>query len=120
MKRKFLSLLLAAVLLCLLCVPAMAADTGLRNFKVVTDYRAGQFTDVAEDAWYASAVATAFRLGLMNGMSKKEFGPEGNLTIAQTVTLAVRLTVHTIPANAPFRTGSRGISPIWTTPPSKG
>ena len=95
MKRKLFSLLLAVVMLCLCCAPAMAA--GLENFKVVADYRAGQFSDVGDDAWYASVVATACRIGLMNGISKTQFGAEGNLTIAQTVTLAVRLhsTYHT-------------------------
>ena len=51
MKKRILSLLLAAALCLSLSAPALAA--GLDNFGKVNAYTAGQFTDVPADAWFA-------------------------------------------------------------------
>ena len=49
------------------------------------------FTDVAKDIWYAKAVAWAEKEGVVNGMTKTTFEPEGKVTRAQFVTMLYRL-----------------------------
>ncbi len=48
------------------------------------------FTDVAKDIWYAKAVAWAEKEGVVNGMTKTTFEPEGKVTRAQFVTMLYR------------------------------
>lgn len=38
------------------------------------------FADVAEDAWYYSAVAAAVKNGIVTGVSETEFAPDANIT----------------------------------------
>ena len=89
MKKRILSLLLAAALCLSLSAPALAA--GLDNFGKVNAYTAGQFTDVPADAWFAPNVQSAYELDLMTGSSATTFNPNGNLTIAEALVLACRL-----------------------------
>lgn len=49
------------------------------------------FTDVKSDDWFYSEVANAYRLGFVEGDTATTFNPEGNVTIAEAITLAVRL-----------------------------
>ena len=49
------------------------------------------FTDVKAGAWYADAVKYVFDQGLMSGMSAQEFGPDGQVTRGQVVTILWRL-----------------------------
>ena len=49
------------------------------------------FTDVQSGAWYADAVKYVFDQGLMSGMSAQEFGPDGQVTRGQVVTILWRL-----------------------------
>ena len=48
-----------------------------------------RFTDVPADAWYRGNVNIACRLGLINGRTAVTFVPDGNLTYAEAVKLAV-------------------------------
>jgi len=66
-------------------------NLGLDNFVKTKVYDHNKFKDVPEDSWYAQNVATAYELGLMNGNSTTTFNPTGNITIAETITLAARL-----------------------------
>lgn len=61
------------------------------HFPAVKEYSAGLFPDVDEDDWYAAVVKAGYELGLITGMSDGGFDPKGQLTIAQTVTMAARL-----------------------------
>lgn len=88
MKKRLLSLLLAAALA---CAGAPAAFAGYENFTATATYTDGQFTDVAGTAWYAANVRAAYELGLVNGKSETRFDPDGNLTIAEAVKLAAVL-----------------------------
>ena len=54
-------------------------------------YTPGTFTDVPAEEWYASEVANAYELGLMNGIGNGLFSPEGNVTVAEAVTMAARV-----------------------------
>ena len=49
------------------------------------------FTDVAQDAWYASAVAHVYETGLMNGVKEGVFMPDGLLTRARLLTVLWRM-----------------------------
>ena len=101
--KKITSLLLAAVMLAALCVPASAA--GRSNFKKVNTYVEGQFTDVPATSWCAANVRTAYEYGIMGGKTSSYFDTDGNLTIAQTIVMACRLHNLYYGHNAAFETG---------------
>lgn len=63
----------------------------LNNFEEVNEYTVGQFSDISSSSWYAESVAVAYRKGLVKGASATQFNPNGNMTIAEAVTLAARL-----------------------------
>ncbi len=77
MKRKVISLLLAATMLLSLAPAAIAAGM--------------PFQDVSTEAWYYSDVDEAYQSGLVVGTSSTTFEPEKNLTYAEAVTLAARM-----------------------------
>ena len=58
---------------------------------VVMAAAAGDYQDVPQGAWYQADVAAVTQTGLMNGVRDGEFAPDGTVTQAQAVTLAVRL-----------------------------
>lgn len=103
MKKQIISLVAG---LCLLATlpgikpeAAAASGTGLSNFtsdKAV--YTAGQFSDVAENAWYGTAnqgtIRKAVELGIMSGTGSTTFDPTGKITIGQAVKMAA--VVHSI------------------------
>jgi len=92
--RKLLSamLVLCLILELLPCsVLAGEPQPGLENFTDRNTYAAGQFTDVAERDWYYENVKSVYELDLMLGKSNQRFDPDGNITIAEAVTIAVRL-----------------------------
>lgn len=76
-----------------------SAFAGYENFTAQTTYTPGQFTDVAEGAWYADNVRAAYEYGLINGQSATRFAPDSSLTVAEAVKLAACL--HSI-----YHTGS--------------
>lgn len=78
--RKLLTLLLVLTLT-LWAVPAGAAEAGT-----------GLYTDVAEDAWYAEAVAYCAQAGLMDGVGDGAFDPQGATSRAMVVTVLHRLS----------------------------
>ncbi|MBQ8524682.1 MAG: S-layer homology domain-containing protein [Clostridia bacterium] len=76
--KKFLSLILAAVMLAA-ALPVIAAESDL------------PFTDVGAKKWYYDAVATAYTEGIMQGKTDTAFAPMENMTRAQLVTILSRL-----------------------------
>lgn len=64
------------------------------NFDRNRTYSNGQFKDVKNSDWFAEYVKTAFEMSLMNGVSDDKFDTIGNITAAQSVTLAAR--IHSI------------------------
>ncbi|MDE6880024.1 MAG: S-layer homology domain-containing protein [Oscillospiraceae bacterium] len=105
MKRKTLftrltSLFLALVLAVSLAPAALAAGS-MGNFKKVRDYPG--FSDVPADKWYADDVRQAYELDLINGKGNGKFDPEGNLTLAEAITMGVR--VHAIYFGKSFTPG---------------
>jgi len=74
-------------------VATAAALTVCANaaFTKTNTYKDGQFTDVKSNAWYAKEVASAYELGFMNGTDDTVFSPDGNVTVAQGITMAARV-----------------------------
>ena len=75
MKKRLLSLLLAAILL-LSVSPAFAART---------------FVDVPADSWFADAVKEFTKAGYVRGVSDTQFEPRGTMTRAMVVTILSRM-----------------------------
>jgi len=74
-----------------------ALGAGFAKTKVY----AGEFTDVPASEWYAKEVASTYELGLMNGTGGGLFAPDGNVTVAEAITMASR-------ANAIYAGGTIG------------
>ena len=75
--KRFLSILLALVMVCCLVLPAAAASA--------------YFKDVPSSSWFYSNVKTAYEQNLMVGVSDTEFQPQGTLTRAMFVTILGRV-----------------------------
>lgn len=99
--QRLAALVLAAALAISLTPAAFAASSGMDNFKKVLVYPG--FADVSESAWYAKNVRAVYELGFMNGKSASRFDPNGQLTVAEAITLAVR--VAAIYYGVPFTSG---------------
>ena len=82
--KKIMVVLMVVVLL---CAGVNAA------FEKVNTYQ-NNFSDVKDTSWYAENVKTAYELGFMNGKSEGKFDPNGNVTLAEGITMAAR--VHAI------------------------
>ena len=82
MAKKFLSFLLAALMLAgvMAVVPAGAVDT-------VEPYK-----DVPTGKWYSAAIRTMYEKGIMTGKKPDVFDPSGNVTRAEFVTILFRLS----------------------------
>ncbi len=101
MKKRILKKIFVG-LLCSLSV-TMAANAAFTKTMTYTD---GQFKDVKTDAWYAKEVASAYELGFMNGTSTDVFSPDGNVTVAQGITMAVRVHANFNGKEAPSNSTS--------------
>lgn len=66
----------------------MSGSGTTENFKKIATYRQGQFLDVPDTAWFTSYVKEAYEYGAMTGISESYFNPTGNLSIAETITIA--------------------------------
>lgn len=62
-------------------------------FENVNTYN-NNFSDVSDSNWFSANVKTAYELGFMNGKSEGRFDPNGNVTVAEGITMASR--VHAI------------------------
>ena len=73
-------------------VPKAMSDVkgAVEVFPIVNDTPM-HFADVGENDWFADDVSKAYRLGFVKGVSEDLFDPDGNLTVAEAVTVAVRL-----------------------------
>ena len=91
--KKTISLLLTLVMILSLVPAAFAASdhAGFDNFLKTESYYDGRFIDVSSTDWFSSSVQAAYELGLMNGGSPRQFIPNGNITIAETLAIACRI-----------------------------
>ena len=106
MKKKNKSKLLTASLAAIAVLAALnisAADVSATDIKETRTYN-NQFVDVSSDSWYYSSVAGAYSLGLISGVDDTHFSPDGSITVAQTIKLAVScyqlLTTGTVDESA--------------------
>ena len=83
MKKQFFAVLAAALVL---STSAFAA-----GFARTNTYTDGQFKDVKTGVWYAKEVQSAYELGFMKGTGEDVFSPDGNVTVAQGITMAARV-----------------------------
>lgn len=90
---------------------ALSIQACAAGFSKNAVYTPGQFTDVPTSEWYASEVASAFELGLMNGTGAGLFEPEGQVTVAEAITMASRAAA--IYAGETIDTATSG---EWYTP----
>lgn len=63
---------------------------GLENFRAYRRYE-NRFADVRDSDWFGGYVLATYELGLMSGDSPTAFNPSGNITVAETITIAARL-----------------------------
>ena len=77
--------LIAAALTAVFAIGVQAA------FERTRQYTAGQFTDVAAEAWYAGSVADAYEIGFMRGTAENAFSPDDGVTVAEGITMASRI-----------------------------
>ena len=73
--KKIVSIVLALTMVFALAIPALASN----------------YTDVADDAWYAEAVETLREKEIMNGVGNGKFGPDETFTRAQLATVLYRM-----------------------------
>lgn len=102
-KRAISFFLCVVMILGILPFNAIAAG-GLNSFSVRRSFSEETFTDVERRDWFYDNVRTACELGLMIGNGPSTFNPNGNLTLAEAVTIAARL--HSI-----YQTGSESFQP---------
>ncbi len=62
------------------------------KFDSVYNFSDVYFKDVKAGAWYIKYITSAYEMGLMKGITEKEFGVDGNVTIVQAVTMAARIS----------------------------
>lgn len=82
-----------------LTLPAAAA--GMSSFVPKVEYT--PFSDVDAKAWYAADVEKAVELGLMKGKGNGRFDPQGQLSLAEAITMAVQ--VHSAYTGESFTAG---------------
>ncbi len=85
MKVRTIGMIFASIVLSLLMM--ITACAGFEKTQVYE----GQFSDVKENAWYAKEVASAYELGFVKGTSETEYSPNASVTVAEAVTMAVRV-----------------------------
>lgn len=59
--------------------------------KPETEKKELPFIDVPQTAWYYESVQSAWAAGLIDGVTKTQFQPDGTLTVAQAIKLAAAL-----------------------------
>ena len=104
-KRLFSLLLVLALILAALPLTALAAGT-LDNFTEKRSYPAGKFADVTTDKWFFDNVKRGYELGLIDGRTEDSFGPDLNITIAETIKLSACLHSIYYNGSANFVQGS--------------
>ena len=74
--------------------PKPSGQTNEVHLPKQNSYSQGHFSDVYPNQWFTDNVASAYELGLMKGKSSRVFDPYGDVTLAETITMACR--IHSI------------------------
>lgn len=91
MAKRIISFLIVPILAISLVTTALASADSLDNFRRVDTYTCGQFIDVNSSEWYAMYVQADVEYGLLCGTSDTDFSPDGSLTVAEAIKIAVCL-----------------------------
>lgn len=78
------------------------------------------FSDVPSNAWYAQDVAAAEKSGILQGTGNGRFSPDGNLTLAQAITMAARTYAYERGETIPKTGGSTWYSDFLQYASDKG
>ncbi|CAH1207773.1 hypothetical protein PAECIP111893_02777 [Paenibacillus plantiphilus] len=62
----------------------------VRGLGLSVNSNASSFTDIAPDAWYAGAVGSAVKFGLVNGKTADKFAPNAQITRAEMAVMIAR------------------------------
>lgn len=87
MRRRILSFLLAV---CLLTVPALAAENSTENFVRTKEYT-NQFSDLTADSVFYENVTALYEYGLSVGKLDGTFGLQDSVTVSQILIFAGRI-----------------------------
>jgi hypothetical protein len=90
--RRLLASLLATVMVVSLLPMSVLAS----NFVKSETWNDALFSDVAQNDWFYDSVKGAYELDLMAGTGDGKFNPAGEISLAETVTIAAR--IHSIHA----------------------
>lgn len=99
--KLFLGIAAAAVL-----TASSVFTAGAAEFAKSNTYTSGMFADVSESEWYASSIASSYELGFMKGTAETMFEPNGNMTVAEAITIAARVHDAYNAKGTQFGTGS--------------
>ena len=86
--------------------PADGLGEPLPGFAASNVYTDGMFSDVKAKDWFRTNVAQAYALGLMVGNGDGTFNANGSVTIAETISIAVRLHAAYTGASIPKADGA--------------
>ena len=100
--KRILAILLSVAMMLSVIPTVLAAEV----FQTVQTYTAGQFSDVEAGQWYEQAVQKTYELGLMSGDPAGTFRPSGQVTLAETVTVAARIHALATTGAETFEQGS--------------
>lgn len=78
------------------------------------------FSDVPSNAWYAQDVAADEKYGILQGTGNGRFSPDGNLTLAQAITMAARTYAYERGETIPKTGGSTWYSDFLQYASDKG
>lgn len=88
-KLKFIS---AILVLCILTTASVTAFAEIfPQFEQTNYYDSSTYTDVFDNDWYYYYVGFAYEFGIMTGTGDNTFSPDGNITLAEAITVASRL-----------------------------
>ncbi|MDP4119391.1 MAG: S-layer homology domain-containing protein, partial [Bacillota bacterium] len=89
--KKVLSMCLSVILAFSMFTEVMAANGNMKNFAKKNTYNTGIYKDVKTEEWYNDYVKQCYELALMQGDGDGNFNPEGNVTVAEAITMAARV-----------------------------
>ena len=84
--RYFLKSIVSLMLVCTIMLTVFSGTAVIKGVDNTLPY-----TDVAEGDWFYENVKYVTEQGIMNGVAKKRFSPEGKLSRAMSVTILYRL-----------------------------
>ena len=107
--KKILGWILAAAMLIGIMPAALAVGGMEEKFPDIHDFYADEVEDVAED-WGLSGIVAAYDTGLMMGTAIGRFSPDSDFTVAQAITVAVRIQAALMGYDAEAEQGEKWYS----------